>query len=747
MNSELTIIVVIAVLGCVAGGGIVAVRAVDQRGRDQRRTDVVVSFPRGLTDRQVLAVGRIVVGLATNRNGLGGQDSVVFEVVGTDRAITHRLRLPASAATYITAQIRTTVPGIAMTEEMELTVTKPSKSTARKTISVADVTAGVKLSRRQTDADLAVGKLVEISRAIITATTQLYRHEVVVWQLVVCGGICPRPPARPRLVELLSTGRPTAKSKAVDLGVMRVAVRLGATARTPRRTAELLSRLRRAASTVSAPQARLVPRLLSQGLVARWIRRGTTPLLASSVLLTVEEFAGLMAWPLDSPLIGNLSLGGSPQLPAAPIVPRTGRVLGLASVGDRPVAQSVAAGRLHTLIAGPTGSGKSWLAARWALDDIEARRCVISIDPKGSTNQAILDRAPADAIGRIIVVDPLDLARPVPMPLLSDQLSADAVVQLLKHRFGDLGPRSSDIISASLYALARRPGSTIMDLLPLWTDVSFRSQVAGIVADDPILASFFGWFEALGTAERSSVLAAPMNKIRPLLQRVGVRNIIAAPRSTFSMAEVMRDKLVVLVNLPEGELGADATTLLGQAVVGQVWAATQSRVARTPVSFLIDEAARFVDSPVDLGEMLARSREYGVGIELLVQSINMFPSKLRDIALNSARTKIGFGTSAADAKRLAAEFGPGVEADYFTGLGPYEAIGQVALEASVSPAFTFRTEALGPVIPGRAKAIRAASRAKWGVPREEIEAAWKRSTGTDESPGGTPGPIGRRPKR
>lgn len=108
---------------------------------------------------------------------------------------------------------------------------------------------------------------------------------------------------------------------------------------------------------------------------------------------------------------------------------------------------------------------------------------------------------------------------------------------------------------------------------------------------------------------------------------------------------------------------------------------------------------------------------------LIGQGLRQFPESLREVALNSARTKIAFGTSATDAKRLAEEFGPGVEPDFFPGLARYEAIGAVSLGGTVSPPFTFATEALGPAIPGRAAAIRKASRERFGIPKEEIEAA------------------------
>jgi len=297
-------------------------------------------------------------------------------------------------------------------------------------------------------------------------------------------------------------------------------------------------------------------------------------------------------------------------------------------------------------------------------------------------------------------------------------------------------------LSASLYALARVPNATLMDLLPLWSDVRFRARVAGLVRDDPVLASFFAWFEGLGAAERNYILAAPLNKIRPLLQRPVVRNVLAAPRSTFTIAQALRERMVVIVMLPEGVLGSEATSLLGQVALSRAWAAVQARTGRSLYTVTIDEAPRFLDQPTDLGDVLARSREYGVGVTIIGQSLAQFPTTLRDIALGNARTKVVFGTSASDARRLADEF-VGVEPDFFTGLARYEAIGAVSLAGTVSPPFTFATEALDPPIAGRAKAVRKASRERFGIPKAEIEAALKRATDPGDD---TTGPVGRRAK-
>ena len=93
---------------------ILTIRLADQWGRDTGRVVVSIRWPRNVTDKQVLAVVRAVLGLAPATTGLSGRASVALEVVGTANGITFRLRLPAEASTYFIAQLRTAVPGLAV---------------------------------------------------------------------------------------------------------------------------------------------------------------------------------------------------------------------------------------------------------------------------------------------------------------------------------------------------------------------------------------------------------------------------------------------------------------------------------------------------------------------------------------------------------------------------------------------------------------------------------------------------------
>jgi hypothetical protein len=184
----------------------------------------------------------------------------------------------------------------------------------------------------------------------------------------------------------------------IDKGVAGVAVRIGAVAETPKRAHELVSRLRRAAASVSTPGARLMRGALPSWLVAALLERAATPVTAAAALLTPEDITALWGAPVATPMMPGLVVGGSPRLPPVIAVPRVGRVLGIATATGRKVAQPIIGAREHLIGLGPTGSGKSELAGRMFIDDVNAGRGALLIDPKGSTAKRVLERLDENAI-------------------------------------------------------------------------------------------------------------------------------------------------------------------------------------------------------------------------------------------------------------------------------------------------------------------------------------------------------------
>jgi hypothetical protein len=106
--------------------------------------------------------------------------------------------------------------------------------------------------------------------------------------------------------------------------------------------------------------------------------------------------------------------------------------------------------------------------------------------------------------------------------------------------------------------------------------------------------------------------------------------------------------------------------------------------------------------------------------------------------LANARSRVLFQTSASDARVLAKELAPHLDAADLQGLGPYEVVATIAVGARVAPPATGVTLP-PPPREGTAAAVRARSRARFGRDGADVEAALRTRHG--ERPGS--GSVGR----
>lgn len=279
---------------------------------------------------------------------------------------------------------------------------------------------------------------------------------------------------------------------------------------------------------------------------------------------------------------------------------------------------------------------------------------------------------------------------------------------------------------AGLLALSvASPQMTLAELPKLLLDENFRGPIVAQVTD-PVVRSFFAWFEQISAAERASVVAPVTNKARAFLMRRRLRAIVGQADG-IDLDQVLAERKILFVPLPTGTLGEDAAALLGSLVVSLIWQATLRRAVlppakRLPVILVIDELAKFVHLPTDIGDVLAEARKLGLSLVLATQNVGTLPPRLRHGVLANARTKVAFAASADDATILAREFQPHLTADDLRHLGPYEVALSIATGSTVAAPTT--GVALPPSPPtNRGEAARAWSRQHFGTPLAEVEAA------------------------
>ncbi|WP_062993781.1 type IV secretory system conjugative DNA transfer family protein, partial [Nocardia anaemiae] len=474
-------------------------------------------------------------------------------------------------------------------------------------------------------------------------------------------------------------------------------------------------------------------------------------------VLSVPELASIAHLPTDDGLPG-LQRAGARALSPAPQIPTIGphtKPLGVSDTGGRrPVAVKVSDARHHLHILGPTGVGKSTLLARMILDDAEAGRGTIVVDPKGDLVTDILSRLPSRFGDRVVLFDadspaappcvnPLDIGRTGSPGL---DLAVDNLVTVFHRIFSQWwGPRTDDIMRASLLTLCAQPGTpTLADLPRLLTEPAFRHRVTR-TTPDPVLRGFWDSYEQLSDTGRAQLTGPLLNKLRAFLLRPFVRAAIAGGPSTVEFADILDHGGICLARLPKGSLGEETSRLVGSLLVARTWQAVTAR-ARRPATdrpdaaLVLDEAQNFLNLSTPVEDMLAEARGLHLSLSLAHQNLGQLTRELRDGISTNARNKIIFAVSPDDARDLARHTDPWLSEHDLTHLDAFHAAARLLVDGQNARPFTLTTRPLDPPVPGRAREIAAAARARLSTP-------------PDNAPGGKPAvpsgatPAARDPRR
>lgn len=472
-----------------------------------------------------------------------------------------------------------------------------------------------------------------------------------------------------------------------------------------------------------------VPRRL--GVVRRVCEWWTRP--PKHDWFSAAELAAVVGWPVGTPRVPGLSLGTSPQLMASRRIPSEGRVLAVSTWpgSDCRLAQPVRGALSHTLIAGPTGVGKSALIANLAVQDMRAGRGLLVLDAKGDLVEDLLARVPADRTDDVIVLDPGRVGAVPGLRLFErggePELIADAVVGVLSDLHADAwGPLSARWSRVGMVTLAHDHESSLADFPLLFTDDAFRRRLVARV-EDPLLRGAWAGFEAMSQQERLHQTSAPVSKVEEIIGRRAVRAVLAQQKPAIDMREVLATGRIVLVSLSPAQVGSPAARLLGALIVFKLFGAVQARAGlpaskRRPFLAYIDEPALLGRLPVPLDRLLELARGLGCGLVLAAQSLTQLSPHVRSAVLTNAASVIAFRQSADDARLLAREL-EGVTAEELQRLEQFEAVVRIGLgPGDIAPPATGRTLPL-PQATSDPEAIRRTSAERFGVMPADVDAA------------------------
>jgi Type IV secretion-system coupling protein DNA-binding domain len=385
----------------------------------------------------------------------------------------------------------------------------------------------------------------------------------------------------------------------------------------------------------------------------------------------------------------------------------------------------------HIYAIGKSGVGKSTLLLNMAVSDIEKGKGCCIIDPHGDIAETILNYIPQERIDDVIYFNPKDLDFPIAFNPLKcvhpnyHHLVASGLIATFKKIWVDSwGPRLEYILRFSLLTLLEYPDATLLDIQPLLTDIYFRNRVLTYCTNPHVTSFWKNEFEKYSPALKSEAVTPILNKTGVFLTSIPLRNIVGQKVRSFNMQQVMDEGKILICNLSKGELGEDASSILGSILITAIqlaalYRSVQAEASRRPFYLYVDEMHSFVS--LSFADILAEARKYKLSLFLTHQYIDQLHEKIRSAIFGNVGTLISFRVGAEDAAYLVKEFEPVFEESDFVNLPKYSMYIKLMIDGATSKPFSATTMAPKEQLQSYKETVIALSRKKFGRKREAVE--------------------------
>jgi hypothetical protein len=352
-------------------------------------------------------------------------------------------------------------------------------------------------------------------------------------------------------------------------------------------------------------------------------------------------------------------------------------------------------------IVGKTGTGKSTLLETLIRQDLQTDQGLALLDPHGDLVERVLAIVPEERKGDCIYFNVPDVSNPLGfnplerVPPAKRALTASGLIEVFKKIWTEFwGPRLEHILRNALLALLEQPQATLIDILRLLDDPSFRKNAVERVANAQVRGFWLREYEAYPRTLRAEAIAPIQNKVGAFLTDPVLNRIVTQPKSTFNVRQVIDQGKILLVNLAKGRLGEDTAALLGALLVTKIGLAGLSRADlpepdRRDFCLYLDEFQSF--TTLSLATMMSELRKYKVGLVLAHQYLSQLDRQVRDAILGNVGTVISFRLGAVDAQILEKEFSPEVSAIDLMSLSNYQVYIKLMVDGELTRPFSAET--------------------------------------------------------
>jgi len=391
----------------------------------------------------------------------------------------------------------------------------------------------------------------------------------------------------------------------------------------------------------------------------------------------------------------------------------------------------------HIYIIGKTGTGKTTLIENMIAQDIIRGNGVAFLDPHGSSAEKMLDYVPEHRVKDVIYFAPFDMNYPISFNVLEDaggpderHKVANGILSVMKTIWVDaFSGRMEYLVQNVLLALLEYPNATLLGFNRMLTDKEYRKLIVDNVKD-PSVRSF--WIDDYGKWDdkyRREAGAAIQNKIGQFTSNPIIRNIIAQPKSSFNLQEIMDNQKIFIGNLSKGLLGEQNAQLLGGMLSTKIYLAAMSR-AKHPEEYIekklpgfylyADEFQNFANE--SFASVLSEARKYKLSLTMAHQYVTQLVETVRDAVIGNVGTMIVFRIGPQDAELFEREFAPEFVQQDMVGLAFAQVYMRLSIDGMTSRAFSART--LPPIAKpaiSMKERVFLSSREIYARPRAEVE--------------------------
>ncbi len=355
----------------------------------------------------------------------------------------------------------------------------------------------------------------------------------------------------------------------------------------------------------------------------------------------------------------------------------------------------------HVYTIGKTGTGKSWLLANMAIEDIRKGEGVAVVDPHGDLIKILLDYIPSERINETCFFNPADPDYAYPLNPLEvhnpaqHELVASGIVSIFHKLYGhSWGPRMEHILRNTLLTLTSVGGATLAGVIRILTNKKYRERMINKLDDKILLRFWREEYDQMGQRFQQEAINPILNKVGQFVSSPLIRRVLSKENSKINIEEFMNEGKILLCDLSAGKIGEDNSALLGAMIITQMQLSAMNRAfipeeERKPFYLFVDEFQNFATK--SFIRILSEARKYKLNLTVANQYMAQLDREISDAIFGNVGTLISFLVGAQDAQILQREFGEEFTENDLVSMGRYRTLLKLCIDGETSNPFYAQT--------------------------------------------------------